>query len=199
MKIYIMNKIVEKGIEEMRNLYFGDKTYEELDKVKSNIKDIYDKYKDDKESEEVAIEYFRFIFTLLFEKHKLTVSEEIEEEAKSIYYNSPSEKVAEKYMLFLALLSTEEREGASDTAIVEGEKVYLEYSDSDIVAEKYFNLLRILFDRSRVEGDKLYESIVSIIEAYPQRIVNIDKLIDILMTNSDDKKKHSEKMCELIK
>ena len=198
MKIYIMNKIVEKGIEEMRNLYFGDKTYEELDKVKSNIKDIYDKYKDDKVSEEVAIEYFRFIFTLLFGKHKLTVSEEIEEEAKRIYYNSSSEKVAEKYMLFLALLSTEEREGASDTAIVEGEKVYLEYSDSDIVAEKYFTLLRILFDRSRVEGDKLYESIVSIIEAYPQRIVNIDKLIDILMTNSDDKKKHSEKMCELI-
>ena len=32
-----MNKIVEKGIEEMRNLYFGEKTYEELDKVKSNI------------------------------------------------------------------------------------------------------------------------------------------------------------------
>lgn len=198
MTIYIMKEIVGKGVQKIRNLYYGEKTYKELDEVKYKIKNIYDKYRDDQEAEEVAIEYFRFILTLLFGKHKLTVSEEIEEEAKRIYDNNPSEKVAEKYMIFLVLLSMERRKGASDTAIAEGEKVYLSYPDSEIIAGHYFTLLRILFKYSKVEEDKLYKSIVSILVAYPHQIVNIDKLIDILMTNSDDKKKHSEKICELI-
>ena len=198
MKIYIMNKIVEKGIEEMRNLYFGEKTYEELDKVKSNIKDIYDKYKDDKESEEVAIEYFRFIFDLLFGKFKLTISKEIEEEAKRIYYNNPSEKVAEKYIEFLVLLSTQKRKSASNTAIVESDKVYEMYPNSKVIKQNYFIVLQMLFKNSKVEVVKLYERIVSILEVYPQRVDKIDKLIDRLMTNSNNKEKHSEKICELI-
>ena len=198
MKIYIMNKIVEKGIEEMRNLYYGEKTYEELDKVKYNIKDIYDKYKDDKESEEVAIEYFRFIFALLFGKFQLTISKEIQEEAKRIYDNNPSEKVAEKYIVFLVLLSTQKREGASDTAIEESDKVYKMHSHSKVIKQNYFIVLQMVFKNSKVEVVKFYERIVSILKVYPQRVDKIDKLIDRLMTNSNNKEKHSKKICELI-
>lgn len=199
MKIYIMNKIVEKGIEEMRKLYFGKEMYDELDKVKSNIKDIYDKYKDDKESEEVAIEYFRFIFTLLFGKLNLTISEGIEEEAKRIYNNNnTSEKVAEKYMVFLLLLSAEKREGACDTAIVESDKVYEMYPNSKVIKQNYFKVLQMFFKNSKVEVIKFYERIVSVLKVYPERIDKIDNLIDRLMTNSKAKEKHSEKICELI-
>lgn len=78
MKIYIMRKNIRKVISKMETLYLGEKKYTELRDVKSEIKNIYDNYIGNEESEELALVYYRYIFFLLFRKKGLTISKEIE-------------------------------------------------------------------------------------------------------------------------
>ena len=85
-----------------------------------------------------------------------------------------------------------------DTAIEESDKVYKMHSHSKVIKQNYFIVLQMVFKNSKVEVVKFYERIVSILKVYPQRVDKIDKLIDRLMTNSNNKEKHSKKICELI-
>lgn len=100
MKIYIMSANVRKDTSKMKKMYWG-KTHEELKGIKSEIKAIYDNHTDNEELEELTIEYYAFIFFLLLSKKNITISKDIEEEAKRLYNNNPSEKVAERYIFFL--------------------------------------------------------------------------------------------------
>lgn len=197
MKIFIMSANIRKDISRMKDLYYK-KTYKELEKVKSEIKNIYDNHIGNEDSEDLALEYYRFIFVLIFRKKRIIISEEIEEEAKRIYNNNSSEKVAEKFMIFLSILPLTKRKGTSDTALVEGQKVYKAYPNSKVIADFYFTMLSILLTYSKIEESKLYEKIVDVLTSYPLRIVNVDRLIDSLMSKFDIEEEYSGKICRLI-
>lgn len=182
----------------METLYLGEKKYTELRDVKSEIKNIYDNYIGNEESEELALVYYRYIFFLLFRKKGLTISKEIEEEAKRLYNNNPSEKVAEKYMGFLAILPLAKRKGTSDTALIEGQKIYETYQNSKVVVSFYFSMLRNLLRSSKIEETIIYEKIFDVLTSYPLRIVNIDELIDSLISDLDTEEEYSRKIYGLI-
>lgn len=198
MKIYIMRKNIRKVISKMETLYLGEKKYTELRDVKSEIKNIYDNYIGNEESEELALVYYRYIFFLLFRKKGLTISKEIEEEAKRLYNNNPSEKVAEKYMGFLAILPLAKRKGTSDTALIEGQNIYETYQNSKVVVSFYFSMLRNLLRSSKIEETIIYEKIFDVLTSYPLRIVNIDELIDSLISDFDTEEEYSRKIYGLI-
>lgn len=197
MKIYIMSANVRKDTSKMKKLYWG-KTHEELKEIKSEIKAIYDKHTDNEGLEELTIEYYAFIFFLLLSKKNITISKDIEEEAKRLYNNNLSEKVAERYIFFLALLPLAKRKGTSDTALVESQKVYEAYPNSEFIVDLYFTMFLNLFTTSKIEENLIYEKIGNVLSSDPLRIVNVDKLIYKLMRKLDDKKEYSWKICGLI-
>lgn len=192
-----MSTNIRKDTSKIKKLYWG-KTHEELKKMKSEIKNIYDNHIGNEGSENLALEYYQFIFFLLLSKNRLTISKDIEEEAKRIYNNNPSEEVAEKYLFFLSILPLEKRKGTSDTALIEGQKVYETYPNSEGIADFYFSMLRMVFISSKIEENKIYEKIYDVLTRYPLRIVNVDRLIDSLMSKFDIEEEYSGKICRLI-
>ena len=73
MKLYIMSTNIRKDTSKIKKLYWG-KTHEELKKMKSEIKNIYDNHIGNEGSENLALEYYQFIFFLLLSKNRLTIS-----------------------------------------------------------------------------------------------------------------------------
>ena len=193
-----MRANIRKVISKMETLYLGGKTYTELRNVKSEIKKIYDNHIGNEGTEELTLVYYQYIFFLLFRKKGLAISKDIEEEAKRIYNNNPSEKVAEKYMGFLSILPLAKRKGTSDTALIEGQRVYETYPHSEGIANFYFSMLYMVFISSKIEESKIYEKIYDILTRYPLRIVNVDRLIDSLMSKFDIEEEYSGKICGLI-
>lgn len=139
-----MSSNLEKEIQKIKDLYINKKEYSELEEVKSEIKNIYDKCKNNDNGEDLAIEYLTFIRKLCWANKYNMIPEEEELEGERVYSDfKHSDKVAIKYLELLILLLFERGGVKRHKAMTVGEQVWTEHITSENVGRQYFMLLTL--------------------------------------------------------
>lgn len=185
-----MSSNLEKEIQQIKELYIKKKDYSELEGVKSEIKKLYDMYKDNDKGEVLAIEYFNFIIKLCdANKNKMLSEEEVTEVERVYNKYRNSKRVAAKYLeLLYRFPFGMEAEKRYKTRTV-ARQIWCDHKTSQNVARLYFLIpLYSLRIEKISEFKNLLEDIFCILQKDPQLIVMVDIIIELIMDSKDRNK-----------
>ena len=196
-----MSSNLEKEIQKIKDLYINKKEYSELEEVKSEIKNIYDKCKNNDNGEDLAIEYLTFIRKLCWANKYNMIPEEEELEGERVYSDfKHSDKVAIKYLELLILLLFERGGVKRHKAMTVGEQVWTEHITSENVGRQYFMLLTLFIRLETVsEVSHVLGNLFYILKNDPDLIGVVDVLIDQLMISESAKEEDRNKARVVLK
>lgn len=193
-----MNSKLQDEIQKMRDLYIGEKDYSELEEVKSEIKNIYDNNKVKPDSEDLAIEYFKF-FQKLYAANKRLSEVEAEEIGRVYKKHRNSKKVALEYISLLFKFPFGSTVEQHHKAIAEAKQVWLKHSSSQKITSYYFGMQIFSIPIEPMsEVEKIMVDFPEGIQRNPKLIVILDMIIDKL-TISKDRTEDREKALYVLK